>query len=231
MLEIKMKAYKFEELEKNIQDKLIEEETQEQANFYCETFLENDMNDKAAELLKKYFNIESDNVKAYYDLSYSQGSGSMIEFTINFEDINKKYNILNDEEIRFIKDKSIINNIEIYHNDNLYYHEYTFSIDYYDNFGYWDFEDIKDDYNIKKEDFEKIEDKIINLLDTYNKHNTESPFIKDIIDMNKELTKYGYNLIEDENNFKQGAIDYLKENDFLYYENGKIITQDFEEVL
>lgn len=224
-----IKLYKFNELNKEVQEKLIEQEIEEQAMFYCESFLQTDMDEQANILIEKYFNINT-NATAYYDLSYSQGSGSMINFTINFEDINKKYKIFNNEEMRFIKDHSIINDVEIYHDDHLYYHEYTFSIKYCDNFGYYDYEDIKNDYKISKKNFEEIEDKIITLLDTYNKHNTESPFIQDIIAMNKELTKIGYNLIEDKNNFKQGAIDYLKENDVLYFEDGSIFNKEFEEV-
>lgn len=226
-MEIKTKVYKFNELSKEVQEKLIEEETCYQFDAYCASCLESDMTWEAEKLIKKYFNIQAD-PKVYYDLSYSQGSGSMIEFTINFEDLNKKYKILNDEETRFINDKNIINNIEIYHNNNLYYHEYTFDIKYYDDFGCYDYEDIKDEYNITKEDFDKIEDKIIALLYTHDKHYTKSPFIDDIINMNKELTKFGYKILEDGETFKQQAIDWLKDNDTLYFENGKAFTEGYE---
>lgn len=227
-MEAKIKLYKFNELKKEIQEKLINEEIEEQKNFYCEMCLNADMIDKASELLKEYFNIQNGCDDVYYDLSYSQGSGSMIEFTINIEDLNKKYNILNNEELRFIQDKGIINNINIIHGNSNYNHEYTFTINYYDNFGYWSYEDIKEDYNIKEEEFNTIEDRIIDLLDDYNKHYTKSNFIEDIINMNRDLTKYGYELIEDEENFKNEAINYLEENETLYFEDGRIFNYDYE---
>ena len=211
--------YNFDELNEEIKNKVIEKEKQSQEDDYCNMQLNDDMNYKAEELLKQYFNIENGVNNIYYDLSYSQGSGSMIEFDINIEDLNNKYHIYNEEEIRLIKDKGIVNNIEIYHSGNLYYHEYTFGIKYDDDFGYYDYEDIKDDYNINEEDFNKMEDKLIDLLDTYNKHYTNSQFVKDIINMNGELTSYGYSCIEywweDEN-----VIEYCKEHK--YYENGDI---------
>ena len=165
-------------------------------------------------------NIAGDSIdNVYYDLSYCQGSGAMIEFTINFEDLNNKYHILSDEEMKYVKDKGIVNIVKIYHNDNLYYHEYTFDIKYYDYFGYWDYEDIKDEYNITEEEFNTIEDRIIKLLDSYGKHSTESEFIKDIISMNRELTKYGYDVIEHPID-DEIALESLRE--YEYYENGEI---------
>ena len=211
--------YNFDELKEDIQKEVIEKEKEIQQEDYCNIQLNDDMNLKAEKLLKEYFNIENAIDYVYYDLSYSQGSGSMIEFTINIEDLNNKYHIYNDEEIRLIKDKGIVNNIKIYHNDNYYYHEYTFSIKYDDDFGYYDFEDIMDDYNINEEDFNKMQDKLIDLLDTYNKHYTKSQFIEDIISMNKQLTKYGYECIEYWWN-NENVIEYCKEHK--YYENGDI---------
>lgn len=211
--------YNFDELKEDIQKEVIEKEKEIQQEDYCNVQLNDDMNFKAEELLKEYFNIENAIDYVYYDLSYSQGSGSIIEFTINIEDLNNKYHIYSDEELRLIKDKGIVNDIKIYHNDNIYYHEYTFGIKYDDDFGYYDFEDIMDDYNINEEDFNKMQDKLINLLDTYNKHYTKSKFIEDIISMNKELTKYGYSCIEYWWN-KENVIDYCKEH--TYYENGDI---------
>lgn len=227
-MEKKIKLYKFNELEKEIQDKLVEKEKELEYESFCEWQLEDLMEEESKDLLKQYFNNATFN-KVYYDLSYSQGCGSMIEFTINIEDINNKYHILTNEELRYIQDKGIINEIKIYHNDNLYYHEYTFSIDYYDNFGYWDYEDIKEEYNIKEEDFNNLENKIINFLSDYNKHDTESQFIKDIINMNRELTKRGYNLLEDDDYFTRCSYDYLENiSEDLYFKNGDIYKGDYE---
>ena len=212
-------VYDFEELDKDIQEKLIEEEKESEKEFYIDNCLEDDMKYYAEELLIKYFG-DADFQNVYYDLSYSQGSGAMIRFIINIEDLNKKYNFLSKEELRFIQDKGIVNDIEVYHNDNFYCHEYSFDIRYNDNFGYYDYEDIKGEYNINEEDYNKLEDKIINFLDTYNKVNTPcSKFIEDIIDMNRELKYKGYELIEEEIN-DADAIEFLKEQEYL--KNGDV---------
>lgn len=212
-------VYNFEELDKDIQETLIEKEKEYQSEIYINDMLEQDMHIEADNILKEYFDsFELKNV--YYDLSYSQGSGAIIEFNINIKDLNNKYNLLSSEELRFVQDKGIINDIEVYHNDNYYYHEYTFSIKYYDNFGYYDYEDIKEDYDITEENFNKLEDKIIDFLDTYNKLNKEnSQFIEDIISINKELKKRGYDLIENEPD-NDLIIDFLK--DQRYLKNGDV---------
>lgn len=207
-------VYDFDELDENIKQKLIEDWKEDETRFYCENLLYNDMLAEAENLIIEHFkNAKCDEV--YYDLSHCQGSGTMIEFSINIVDLNNIYHFLADEETRFINDKGILNEIKVYHNDNFYYHEYTFDIKYNDDFGYYDYEDIKDDYNITEKDFNSIEDKIINFLDTYNKLNKEnSPFIEDIILVNKELTKIGYDFIENAATDEK-AIEFLKEQKYL----------------
>lgn len=221
------KVFNFNELSEDVQEKLIEKEEQAEKDFYCETCLYEDMKEEASRLLEEFFGkVKIDEI--YYSLGYCQGDGAMIEFTINIEDLNKKYKFLNEEELKLIKDYEIINEIQIYHNDNFYYHEYTFSIKYDGAIGYncIDYEDIKDEYNISEEDFNKLEDKIINLLDTYNKANKPaSQFIEDIISMNKEFTKIGYDLAYYESKDRQDALrewvlETLNENKYL--ENGEI---------
>lgn len=101
--------YEFKELKKEIQDKLIEEEREDQKDIYCEDCLLDDMKLKAIELLKKYFNNKATFKNVYYDLSYCQGSGAMIEFNLNY--YNKP--------------------VEIKHN-GFYYHERSFSINIYE---------------------------------------------------------------------------------------------------
>ena len=214
MKKISVNVYEYDELEKEIQDKLYNEEIECEKDFYCETMLYNDMEDKASDLLREYFNNDNGLERVFYDLSYCQGSGSMIEFTINIKDLNNKYHILTDEELRLIKDYDIIENINVRHYGN-YYHEYSFKIDYDDNFCCY----CGNDSDIVS----KIEDKIINLCDTYNIHNTDSQFITDIISMNKDLTKYGYDLLENEDNFKEGVISNLKEK--LYLKNGEVFDR------
>ncbi len=75
--------YKFEELKEDVKQRLIERKIEDQYEIYCENFLYTDMEEKAQELLKKYFKNNSGEIKnVYYDLDYSQGSGAMFEFDL-----------------------------------------------------------------------------------------------------------------------------------------------------
>lgn len=216
------KLYTFDELSDDVKQKLIERERQYQLETYCDLDLYDDMGSKASDLLNDYFGITSDYLKTYYDLSYSQGSGSMVEFDINIVDLNNKYNVFSKEEMAFITDKGIVNDIRIRHNDNYYYHEYTFSIDY-DYYNDYSYEDIKDSYGITEKDFETLDDRFYKLVDTYNKHNTESEFVKDIIKLNGELTSYGYDCMEYWGNCdEKEIIMYIKGYEFEYLENGDV---------
>lgn len=221
----KIDLYKFEELDKDIQEQLLDKEIEEQVEMYCEDCLHDDMLEQGRIGLQDMFDVDYEKAsnmlnEVYYDLSYSQGSGAMIEFNIDIETFNNKYNIYNEEEMRLIEDKGLINIIKIFHNDNFYYHEYTFSIDYDESFYYWDYEDIKDDYKISKDAFNSLHDRLIKLCDTYNKHNTDSEFIKDIINLNIRLKNTGYSFIESKEDFKDIAMEYL--NDREYTKDGEI---------
>ena len=77
-----IKIYKFDELSKEIQKRLIEEAKEYQLEAYCENFLLEDMEEEAKRLLQKYFGDKATFKKVYYDLSYCQGSGAMIEFDL-----------------------------------------------------------------------------------------------------------------------------------------------------
>lgn len=213
-------VYNFDELSDDVKKKLIERERENQKELYCECWLEEDMGLKASYLINDYFGITSDYLKTYYSLSYCQGDGAMIEFNINIKDLNNKYKVFSDEEIRYLINESIVNDIRIRHNDYHYYHEYTFTIDY-DFYNDLEYDDIKDKYNITESDFNTIDDRFYKLVDSSIKHNTESEFVKDIINMNKELTKYGYDCIEyywycDDDEI----IAYINDNDNRYLESG-----------
>ena len=220
MRTITQKIYKYDELKEDVKEKLLKAEKEQCLDDYCELFLYDDMFYEAERLLKNCFGENVCLDKVYYDLSYSQGSGAMTCFTIDIESINDKYKIFNNEEIRYIRDKGILNDIKVYHNDNYYYHEYTFAIDYDYDFC-WDYEDIKDDYNISEESFKSIEDRVVNLFDTYNIHsNDRSDFIKDIISINCELSKRGYEMIDSDNFDISICLDNLNERE--YFKNGDV---------
>ena len=165
MREITQKIYNFSELDKNIQEKLIEKEIEIQKDFYCENFLYDDIKEKAKELLQKYFKGKAVFKNVYYSLNYCQGDGSMIEFELIY------YNKL----------------IFINHNNGHYYHENSYCIEYLDC------------------DF---------LTD-----NQEKQLKEKIYKMNRELTKYSYQLIEFECERKE-IEEILSENE--YFKNGEI---------
>lgn len=214
--------YTFDELSDDVKEKLIERERQYQLETYCDLSLYDDMGSKASYLLNDYFDITSDYLKTYYDLSYSQGSGSMVEFDINITDLNNKYNVFSKEEMAFITDKGIVEDIRIRHHNPYYYHEYTFNIDY-EYYNGWSYEDVKDSYGISEKDFETLEDRLCELLDSSNKHNTESEFVRDIVKLNKELTKYGYQCMEHWGNCEEEEIiSLIKDYGFEYLENGDV---------
>ena len=216
------KLYKFDELSDDVKQKLIEKEREYQLETYCELDLYDDMGSKASDLINDYFGITSDYLKTHYDLSYSQGSGAMVEFDINIVDLNNKYNIFSKEELAFITDKGIVDDIRIRHHNNFYCHEYTFNIDY-DYYNDYDYEDIKDKYGISEKDFETLDDRFYNLVDSSIKHNTESEFVKDIIRLNRELTSYGYKCMEYWGDCEEEEIVmYIKGYEFEYLENGDV---------
>lgn len=195
-------VYKFDELKEDIKEKLIEEYVEDDYNCYCSYLLEDDMKDLAQNILNEEFKgAKYDNV--YYDLSYSQGSGSMISFNIDLLDLNNKYKALTKKEIEELE-KFGGTEIKVYHDNNFYYHEYTFKIDYNDFTDYYyEWEHIKD--------IGKTQEKIENMINDL--------FKEDIIKMNQNLTKNGYALLQDTENFKENAILRLQENEFL--ENGQ----------
>jgi hypothetical protein len=216
---IEKTIYNFNELGKEIQEKLIEKQKEYQYEDYINYYLHDDMGSKASDLINDCFGITSDYLYTYYDLSYCQGSGAMIEFDIDIKDLNNKYKVFTDDEIEFLKQKDVINTLKIRHNNNFYYHEYTFSIDY-DYYNDWEFEDIKNDFNITEDGFNTLWNRFEKLVDYSNRHYATSQFITDIINMNKELTRYGYNIIENYDYDMGFIMDRLNENE--YYENGEV---------
>lgn len=157
----KNNIYEFKELDKNIQEKLIEKEQQQIIEDYCTYCLYEDLEEKAKELLKKNFK-NAELKKIYYDFNYCQGNGVCLEFDLVY------YN----------KDISI-------KQEGRYTHERSFTI--------WG------DITEKQED--KLTEKIINI--------------------NRELKKYGYNLIENAATREEVILNLEK---FNYLKNGNIFT-------
>lgn len=195
----KYEVYKFEELDKEVQEKLLEEQIQKECDLYCESCLFDDMENRAKELLQEYFQGSVFDC-IHYDLDYSQGDGAQINFDINILDLNKKYNFLSKRAIKFI-DAVGLPDFKVKHS-GWYYHERAFTIEWYyiDDFSYYD--DFLTDEEVKT-----INEKLENIIN--------NQFYDDIVNMNEELTKYGYSLIEDKATFSDMAIDYLNGERFL----------------
>lgn len=90
MREVKeiVKLYSYEELDKEIQEKILNNEIEELVNDYYVYGLLDDMEIKAIELLKKYFGDKAEFLTVYYNLGYSQGDGAMIDFNINYYNVD-----------------------------------------------------------------------------------------------------------------------------------------------
>ena len=194
--------YNFEELNEKVQERLIEERAEEMRDFYIDYDLEYKM-DEEAEIILESNEIKAYYIKAYYDLSYSQGSGAMIEFTTTLKELQERYNFLSEDVIKIIEEEyHKLEDINVYikHDGGHYYHENAFTLD---------FDPCIDNY--------KIEAIIYNFLETR--------FKEVIIEMNKELKETGYACIEDIEWHKQGALDFLQNEDTLYLEDGSVYNE------
>ena len=98
--------YKFDELSKAIQEKLIQDEEENIRQADVEWFLADEMGERAIHLLKENFGEKAIFKKVYYSLCYRQGDGAIIEFDLEY------YN----------------KNIKIRHDGGHYYHKRSFKI-------------------------------------------------------------------------------------------------------
>lgn len=195
MRKIEVNIYTYDELDEKVKNELLE--TQKELDFesYCDFELENDMQDIAKKVLDEYFK-GAEYAQVWFDLSYRQGSGAMLEFNTTLENINNKYKMLSKKEMEKIKEVGF-NDIKVYHISN-YCHEYSFDFDY-------------KDYTYYIDNFEKTQEKLDKMLEQF-KH--------DIVNMNCDITQKGYDLLE---NFEADSEEVLKDNEYLkdgtiYYE-------------
>lgn len=152
------------------------------------------MTEYAKELLQENFK-EAELKNIMYDLSYNQGSGAMIEFSWNIEDLNKKYKKLTPKELEKISNIGYTE-IKINH-QGWYYHERYFNVDYQDNTYYDD-------------ELEKIQEKIDKMIESFE---------EDIINMNEQLKKEGYSIIESEETDEETE-KRLLEQEYYFYSDG-----------
>ena len=191
------KVYKFNELEKDVQEEVLKRYTESEHEFYIDNELYDDMAELAQNTLENYFK-GAKYQKIYYDLSYSQGSGAMVEFNIDLKDLNNKYKMLSQEEIDGLENLGGTN-IKVYHNNSHYYHEHSFDIDWCDFTMYT----YMDEYC---ENIEKVQKNIDAMIELFR---------EDIVLMNKEITRDGYNMLEDKAHFEEMAMNDIKTLEFL----------------
>ena len=98
--------YSFDELAKEVKEKVIEREAKGIGEMDCEFYLKEYMQERAEELLAKNFGKNATFKNAYFSLGYCQGDGAMIEFDLIY--CGKK--------------------LEITHNRGLYFHANSFKI-------------------------------------------------------------------------------------------------------
>ena len=190
-------VYKFNELEKDVQEEVLKRYTESEHEFYIDNELYDDMVDLAQNTLENYFK-GAEYQKIHYDLSYSQGSGAMIEFNIDLKDLNNKYKMLTNEEVKKCSDIGYTN-IKVYHSNSRYYHERSFDIDWNDYTLY----SYTSEYC---ENIEKVQNKIDTMIDLFR---------EDIVLMNEEIARGGYNMLEDKEHFEEMAMDDIKDLEFL----------------
>ena len=190
-------VYKFNELDKDVQEEVLKRYTESEHEFYIDNELQDDMADLAQNTLENYFK-GAEYQKIYYDLSYSQGSGAMVEFNIDLKDLNNKYKMLTNEEVKKCSDIGYTN-IKVYHSNSRYYHERSFDIDWNDYTMY----SYTSEYC---ENIEKVQNKIDTMIDLFR---------EDIVLMNEEIARDGYNMLEDKAHFEEMAMDDIKDLEFL----------------
>lgn len=76
--------YDFDELSKEIQEKLIRKEAEGIREIEIEDFLQEEMEQFAITLLEEKFEDKAIFKNVYYSLPYSQGDGAMIEFELTY---------------------------------------------------------------------------------------------------------------------------------------------------
>lgn len=195
MKQVKINIYDFKELDKKIQERLIEDEAELQEDDYYRTQLYSDIKGYACKLLRDTFK-DSLFLDVYYDLSYGQGSGAMIEFNINIEALNDKYKMLTKKEIEKIAETGFTT-ISVKYVEN-YYHALSFDID----------------YTFYIDNSDKLQEKLDKMMEKFK---------EDIIDINEQLTKKGYEFMDFVSD-RETLINILEENKYL--KNGTVYSEE-----
>jgi len=122
----KIEVYKFSELNKKAQEKVISDyRAEDELTFFSEDFTE-----YAKDYLQEKYAFNPDEIR--FSLSYSQGDGvSFTEKGVNIEEFIKKNNIKGfDLLIKLNQEPNLIISLETNSLSNMYQHENTVNIEY-----------------------------------------------------------------------------------------------------
>lgn len=96
--------YNFDELSKDVQQKVIEKESENLKELEIEDFLKEEMEFYAQQLLEENFGDKATYKRVLYDLDYCQGDGAMIEFDLVY--YGKSLSIKHDKYCHYYHAKS-----------------------------------------------------------------------------------------------------------------------------
>lgn len=113
MRAVEINIYKFDELDKKVQEKVLDK-FRENEDF---SFLEDMLNDQITELLKEESIEEQNKTNVLYDLSYSQGSGVCFIGTFKMKVLDKEYTITIKHMGHYYHSKSVEFFIEVLGSD------------------------------------------------------------------------------------------------------------------
>lgn len=201
-------VYDYEELSKDAQKKAFNRAFEKYRSDYVDYSLADDLGAYACEVVGKVFDGAKD-IEVLYDLSGCQGSGAMVEFSIDLLGLNKKYKMLNKNKVKLLeKNYNDILDVKVKHkSDCHYYHEHSFYVDYkdVDMSGYYccDYLEIAER--------QLLQHSIDALI---------AKFREDIVKVNEKIARKGHEYVNNFDFFESCAIDELRDEEFL--ENGDV---------
>lgn len=193
MREVKQNVYLFNELDEEIQNKIMENE--------MEFWMERRNQDFCRDFILELNDVGFSELEPLYSLGYCQGDGCCVEGNINIgeileknEDIKKQFS---DSEIRRLNyiETSMWYSLKAIHSGNYYNIHYMHINSDVDGY-YW-----MRDRELLEEVMEKLENVIEEYLDEFCKH----------------MESVGYEMIYD----RDGLREWLEESDDEYYEDGR----------
>lgn len=195
MREVKQNIYLFNELDEEIQNKIMENEMEFWMEGRCEEFYR--------DFILELNDVGFSELEPLYSLGYCQGDGCCVEGKIYLNEVLENKDIMENfskDEIRRLKyiDCEVENEIKIEHNSNYYYHANTMS--FYANVYVNTYTHGKN-WELMIDVFDKLE----GVLADY------------FMALCNRMEEVGYEMIYD----RDGLREWLEESDDEYYEDGR----------